>query len=66
MHKTACIETCRGVEGALYAIYTDPSTGSAWQYRCDCANNDHLNTFGGRKGHDSECANSHHWVSIQN
>ena len=67
MHsKTACVEMCRGVEDALYAIYTEPTRNSIWRHLCDCANDGHLDRFGGKKKHDSECANSDHWVSIQN
>ena len=64
MHsEIACIESCRGMETALYAIYTRAETGNHWRYRCDCANDQHLNLFGGRKDYESQCAHKHHWVN---
>ena len=59
MHKKACIEACRAIDGALYAIHT---THGHWLNKCDCANKDHINTFGGIKQHEDECPGYGHWV----
>ena len=56
MHKTACIETCRG-QDAVYAIYTQLT------YRCNCAQETHVNEFDGKKAHDAMCKSTdNHWV----
>ena len=62
IHKLACVEGCRGVDNAKYAIYN--SNPSSIYYRvCYCAHNNHVSKFGGIKNHQSECS-GHNWVSF--
>ena len=58
MHKIACIESCRGVDNAAYAIF------NANSLECLCANSASSGQLGNKQGPQLCNANEMYWVGF--